>query len=75
MKTRDERFKYVPRHKLGHFIDIYSQPVEDFTKAATFLHQEDLEKFLFSRFGPDDPRNFRILRVKCIRELEVEPHV
>lgn len=72
MKTTEERTRFIPQHKNGHFIDIYSQPVTDFMKAVRFNYEEDLEKFLLGRYGPDDPQNFRIVKVKVTYELETE---
>lgn len=71
MKTKHDKTVYIPRHKNGYFINIFSEPVEDFTKAARFGLEDDLEKFLLGRFGPDDPWNFRTARIKITYELEV----
>ncbi|MNT11705.1 hypothetical protein D3C72_1465990 [compost metagenome] len=70
MKTQDERIRFVPQHKEGHFIDIFSQPVEDFMKAARVNVEEDVERFLLSRFGPSDPQNFRVVPVLITYKLE-----
>lgn len=75
MKTTDQKVKYIPQHINGHFIDIFSQPVTDFMKAARFNYEEDLEKFLLGRFGPDDPQNFRVVKINVIYELEVAENV
>lgn len=72
MKTRDNRIIYIPQHKDGYFIDIYAQPVEDFMDAAKFYFSEDdVERFLLSRFGPKTPWDFRTARIKITYELEV----
>jgi hypothetical protein len=69
------RYKFAPRHKDGHFIDLYSQPVDNFMNAVKFTREDDLNRFLLGRYGPDDPQNFRAVRVKATYELEVESHV
>lgn len=69
------RYRYVPQHKEGHFIDVYSQPVEDYMKAVYFTREDDLEAFLLGRYGPDDPWNFRAVSVKVTYELEAYNHV
>ncbi|MNW55620.1 hypothetical protein D3C74_332980 [compost metagenome] len=75
MKTSDQKVKYVPQHVNGHFIDIFSQPVSDFMKAARFNYEEDLERFLLGRYGPDDPQNFRSVQITVTYELEVPQDV
>lgn len=69
------KYRFVPRHINGHFIDVYSQPVDDYMKAVHFTREDDLEGFLLGRFGPDDPQNFRAVPVKVTYELEAEQHV
>jgi len=64
------KYRFIPQHKDGHFIDVYSQPVEDFMKAVRFNREDDLEVFLLGRYGPDDPQNFRAVPVKVTYELE-----
>lgn len=70
MKTISHSVVYIPQHKDGYFIDVFRQPHEDFTKAVKFFYQEDLEKFLLGRHGPDDPQNFRVAKIKITYELE-----
>lgn len=70
------KYRYVPRHKNGHFINIYSEPTEDFMKAAHFSREDDLNIWILGRYGPDDPQNFHVVPVKVTYELEVgESHV
>ncbi len=64
------KYRFVPQHKDGHFVDMHSQPVEDFMKAVHFGREDDLEVWLTGRYGPDDPWNFRAAIVKVTYELE-----
>ncbi|MFF3923134.1 hypothetical protein [Paenibacillus lactis] len=64
------KYRFIPQHKDGHFIDLYSQPVDDYMKAVHFAREDDLESFLLGRYGPDDPWNFRAVPVKVTYELE-----
>lgn len=66
------QYRYIPQHKDGHFVDIYAQPVGDFMKAARFGREDDLDRWLTGRFGPDDPHNFRVKTMRVEYELEVE---
>jgi len=75
MKTTDERFSYVPQHKQGHFVDLHSQPVEDFMKAVRFTREDDLEVWILGRYGPEDPQNYRTVTVKVTYELEEHNNV
>lgn len=75
MKTIEERTRFIPQHKNGHFIDVYAQPVTDFMKAVHFNYEDDLEKFLLGRFGPDDPQNFRVAKINVTYQLEVPADV
>lgn len=63
MKTTDERTRFIPQHVEGHFLDVYSQPVEDFMKAVKFNREDDLAVWLLGRYGPDDPQNVRVITV------------
>lgn len=71
------KYRYIPRHKeLGHFLDQYAQPVEDFMKAIRFANPEDdYAQWLLGRFGPDDPHNYEPAPVKITYELEVMDNV
>lgn len=64
------KIRYVAQHINGHFVDIHSQPVENFMKAARFAREDDLEIWLLGRYGPDDPHNFRAATIKVTYELE-----
>lgn len=75
MKTIEERTTFIPMHKDGHFIDIYSQPVTDFMKAVRFNYEDDLEKFLLGRYGPNDPQNFRVIEIDVTYRLRVNVDV
>lgn len=66
------QYRYIPQHKDGHFVDLYAQPVQDFMKAVRFNREDDLERWLTGRFGPDDPQNFRVKTMRVEYELEVE---
>lgn len=69
------KYRFVPQHKDGHFVDLHSQPVEDFMKAVHFSREDDLEIWLLGRYGPDDPHNFRAVPVKITYELEGDSNV
>lgn len=70
MKTTDERLRFIPQHKKGHFVDVHSQPVEDFMKAVRFNREDDLEVWILGRYGPEDPQNFRVVTMKVTYEVE-----
>jgi len=75
MKTTDERVRFVPQHKEGHFLDLHSQPVEDFMKAVRFTREDDLEVWLLGRYGPEDPQNVRVIALKVTYEVEATADV
>lgn len=66
-------YRYVPKHKNGHFINIYAEPVADFMKAAKFHDEDELAFFLTGRYGPDDPQNFRAFPIQITYEPGVGP--
>lgn len=74
MKTTDERLRFIPQHKTGHFVDVHSQPVEDFMKAVRFTREDDLEVWILGRYGPEDPQNFRVVTMKVTYEVEDNNH-
>lgn len=66
------RYKFVPQHKDGHYLDRLAQPTDDFMKAIRFNHLDDLEHWLTTRHCPDAPHRFRIVKIKVTYELEGE---
>ncbi|MNN43065.1 hypothetical protein D3C81_1572810 [compost metagenome] len=72
MKTRDERIRYVIRHKDGHFINIRCEPTHDFMKVDRWVTEDDVQAFLHGYYAPPEPDNYYAVPVKVTYELETE---
>jgi hypothetical protein len=73
MKTRDERTKYVIRHKDGYFIDVAGNQTFDFMKVTKWSDEESLYDFLnHNSYAPPNPLDYSAQRVHITYELMEE---
>lgn len=69
MKTRDERIRYIVRHKDGHFINILCETVTDWMKATRWNSVEEVDGFLTGHYAPPDPDNYYAHPIHITYEL------
>ncbi|WP_405113706.1 hypothetical protein MHH28_07900 [Paenibacillus sp. FSL K6-1217] len=70
MKTRDERIRYVIRHKDGYFIDVAGNQTFDFMKVTKWSDEESLYDFLnHNSYAPPSTKDYSAQQVRITYEL------
>lgn len=64
------RHSFIPVHREGYFITLKCERTTEILKAIRMGNEEDLSRWMHGMYGPDDPENFEIKRIKATYELE-----